>query len=855
MLKLFPRAAIGTAVLLSGCQTGTWMSSWKKPTGTEAVAGSEAKKPSLLSAIQDKDKDKKGPSEASMATVVENNRKGTELLQTTSADQSNVREAEKYFSRSLLVDPRNADAHHGMGICMDLQKRYGPAEEHYRAAIEADPKNDRYLADLGYSYYLQQRYAEAERYLKQSLDSNPGNTRATRNLALAYAKQGRRDLAESTFRRVMNDAEVEQAMARLDQDKSNVRLASAEKPAAAPLGKDANWDDVQARMDQARADGIRQREQSKQGREQQSAAEIAAYVGRDPYGQTKRSIEALESSSQTQVPNGPIYLDAGGFQADNRGRATFPEAQQSFEQSGQVQQLAGQVPPSANSWGSPPAVAPNNTQSNGAATAPSAAPLNPAPWPSAPPANSGNAPFSGQSPFGAAPAPSPNGTANYGYGDQPTTSNAPNSAPGPARPVQNGFQPQGWNGQPQPAVANSPQSQPNQGISPALGENVRRNAQPTGYDQLQAPAGAPLLTPPSSIGGAPNMMPPSSGTGFGSAPNAFNPAGNAAAPTAPAQANYGQPPAPPVAQTFGAAANYGATANYGGGQTASAPVPSQGLGPSSGPGDLEQAKQQAAMMGMGAGPGSLFPTRQSGAPASNPPVQDGVQQPGTMWNGSQFTPPQRHLPTNLQPPNLQDAAHPNLESTWDMYRQQTNSLGQHAPAPSSTYTTQNQFSPGSQFNANPNAPLTPTSLPASGQLNHSSQNAVYATNMQAQGFVGQSPANAIVSPANQQRNLEPVLPAPSSLMTPTWGNQSIAPPAWPSRTADDPNYRPKGFDMPAAPGTNANSSDSNVVVPDRYPAAPTGQQPPQNPGNYPAYNGASSAGLPSIVPGARAVYP
>jgi hypothetical protein len=93
-------------------------------------------------------------------------------------------------------------------------------------------------------------------------------------------------------------------------------------------------------------------------------------------------------------------------------------------------------------------------------------------------------------------------------------------------------------------------------------------------------------------------------------------------------------------------------------------------------------------------------------------------------------------------------------------------------------------------------------------------------------------------------------------MTPTWGAQSIAPPAWPSRTNDDPNYRPKGFDMPAAPGVTANYGDSSVVVPDRYPGAPTPTQPaPQNSGNYPVYNAAGGAGLPSIVPGARAVYP
>lgn len=128
---------------------------------------------------------------------------------------THLTEAHRLYTQALARESGNPESHHGLAIICDLQKDYESAELHYRAALESDPDNGKVLGDLGYSYLLQNRLSESEALLTQATKRDPGNTQATKNLAYVYAKRGNYNLADATFRQVLDDVEVRQEMAAL----------------------------------------------------------------------------------------------------------------------------------------------------------------------------------------------------------------------------------------------------------------------------------------------------------------------------------------------------------------------------------------------------------------------------------------------------------------------------------------------------------------------------------------------------------------------------------------------------------------------------------------------------------------
>lgn len=904
MLKAFPRYAIGTALLLTGCQTPAWMAMKRSPEAAPVASaeGAPSSKNPVLSQL------KKKPNESAELSIATSIGKGKEHLQAYYQNPSQpktLEAAEKSFERALLVDPRNAEAHHGLGVCMDLQKRYPAAEEHYRLAIATEPKNATYHADLGYSYFLQKRYPDAEKSLGRALELDPSNALASKNLGMTYARQGKRELAETTFRRVMNDAEVRQAMAQIDgaseANGSDIALASSEQSRAA-LAKDASWDQVQSRMEEARRDSVRQREtreqqdrasqlgidpermrqmQLLQAEQQQAAGRGGApggpamggdprgYRGRDPYADMKNQLEALDRS-RTNVANGPVYLDQNGFQAVPHQPATYPEAQQTYHPDGPIQPLSGQhVPANAATW-SPGAQSPHAAPQGRSLVPPSsAAPGNASPYYQAAPSGQESMPPQYQTGYGAAPAADPSGYPT-GYPAGPVNSgqqvmnaygNRPNW-PGAGRDQMSGAPPVGYGPSAPPPPGYGPGNTPP--IQQVAAERMAAGGTYADYGSQGGPAtGAPPRLPP---GGQPNP-------GFSADPYAalaapVQQAPRGAGPSAPGQMGY---PVPNQAGYPGAGPT-GLSAPGG---------PSPGFET-----EFEQAKREAAMHGLGVGPGPLFPAQASGSaqPPSMPPGPmgssatmmppqgdprsqpgDGVQLPGVQWNGAQSAPALRQLPTNIQVPDLKQASQPQYESNWDLYRQQVNQLGQQTPAAPSTYLSQNQYSAGSSFNQTPQAPNAPTSLPSVGAMSSYDEERLKLSrmNQQQQEILLRSPSGTVVSPATEQRAYTPVLPSPSDQMIPTWGNQSIVPPAWPSRTESDPNYRARGYDAPPAAATQYDrgeeGSSRGVVTPDRYPSAGQrstnygGSQGRDSQSNA-GYSSSNGGGLPAIVPASRSSY-
>ena len=218
--RLRPRALLVGALLLAcGCQSGNSLTRFfHKPKSDEL---SSDQKKSVL-AILDGDKEKAGlptpsKSKAQGGTLDQLLDQGQDSLTAyyKEASPAHLTEAHRCYEQALGQEPGNAESHHGLAIVCDLQKEYDSAELHYRAALENDPNNGKILGDLGYSYLLQNKLSDSERTLVKATKLDPGNTQATKNLAYVYAKQGNYNLADSTFRRVMNEVEVRQEMAQL----------------------------------------------------------------------------------------------------------------------------------------------------------------------------------------------------------------------------------------------------------------------------------------------------------------------------------------------------------------------------------------------------------------------------------------------------------------------------------------------------------------------------------------------------------------------------------------------------------------------------------------------------------------
>ena len=206
---------LGALMLASGCQSSNSLTQlWNKPKGDKdksllSMLGQEPDKAGLPHPTSSKSK-----SSASLNALLD---RGEEALSKYYQDHSpaHLTEAHRCYEQALKQEANNPESHHGLAIVCDLQQDYDSANIHYRAALERNPDNGKILSDLGWSLALQNRLSEAESLLLQATKLDPGNAQAIQNLAYVYAKQGDYNLAESTYRQVLNDLEVRQEMARL----------------------------------------------------------------------------------------------------------------------------------------------------------------------------------------------------------------------------------------------------------------------------------------------------------------------------------------------------------------------------------------------------------------------------------------------------------------------------------------------------------------------------------------------------------------------------------------------------------------------------------------------------------------
>jgi tetratricopeptide (TPR) repeat protein len=129
------------------------------------------------------------------ALPVENAAQGTAIqlqLAQLLVGQSRHREAEPAARAAIKLSPRDATAHHVMGVILTETGRWAAGEAHYRRAVTLLERDDgMVLANLAWNLKLQGRLEEAALVYERALLIKPDNVRGIGGYAQVEAARGR----------------------------------------------------------------------------------------------------------------------------------------------------------------------------------------------------------------------------------------------------------------------------------------------------------------------------------------------------------------------------------------------------------------------------------------------------------------------------------------------------------------------------------------------------------------------------------------------------------------------------------------------------------------------------------------
>ncbi|HVJ66564.1 MAG TPA: hypothetical protein VM510_01200, partial [Caulifigura sp.] len=242
---------------------------------------------------------------------------------------------------------------------------------------------------------------------------------------------------------------------------------------------------------------------------------------------------------------------------------------------------------------------------------------------------------------------------------------------------------------------------------------------------------------------------------------------------------------------------------------------------------LEQARRDAALMGLGIGPGQPFSSLEQPADRMSP---------GSMsqLNGAPYAAPPVYSP-DLSPI-------PDLRSNPSFFEQQsmappTNSMGQTLPAATSSMVTPGSVNdPNARFQQNfvnpaaAQAPQFPGPPNAWNQGNlqgglQGYDNARRASDQQLQQSLqntwAQTPTNFIASPAGGISMPQPA--APAQMMQESWNRRPVAPEPYPQ--AAPPQAPGRSFEAQYLPSVNPSAGRTPAPAANPYPPAGRPSQP------------------------------
>ncbi len=769
------------------------------------------------------------------------------------SDEQHLAMAKTHFEEAIRQAPSHPEAHHGLAIIADLQEQYPLAELHYQKALSVNPNNAKVLGDLGYSYLLQGRLNEAEAFLTRTIETDATNQNAIKHLGDVYAQQGRIDLAKTTYAAVLNPQETAVALAENSKPVETEIASTEEKPSFLEKMMPKKKEELNP-TEEIRQLMVKEREKRAEDKilAQASAQHSQSQMNQPPAQgyvphyfseeeQLKRNLTRIDREEYQGTANGPIVIDPRN---NNQMAQAFPQSQQGYSQQQGYQPQQGYSPqqgyqPQQGNQNyaqqtqqvfGQPAFEQQGQFTNG--------PFNNNSMAQQPgfQGQGNQQPFAQNTQQNMASAngqPVGNPYFNEQAQQQPLASSPQNSGREPFQPVQNAMTRN---------LANQRSQEPWQGIQPAAAESPVPDVNHAQHLQNQYPQNQqpqqPASTPQTNQAQQLSSVPPQWGMNQGG--------GNPNGPSQ--QPNLAQQPYP---------------------QSQSE------MPPANGGNSYEEASKAAARMGMGMGAGTVFPVFQQNTNRMSPGSD--------TRNGTSFNAPQRFLPTELPPQDLNQAYAPGTQQ----YATPANSHGQRMPSSTPAMFSQEQFGTASRYQPSSMNTGNMPQLPTGANYDHNSTHQSYDDQRQQ---LDNQHNNTIQQAWGVQQMPQGVTPAGGShqlaapavyggMMTPLNGESyninnsqpiNSQPPSWPHQTQQPNNQQTNRPYSNSYQGetVNGNNYNPNVVVPQPYPGAvqqqhqPTSQYAPQQNynaplnapqrqlrDNYQPYD--SSNGLPMIVPGNR----
>jgi len=124
-------------------------------------------------------------------------------------EKGDFERAERYYRRSVEIQPQRSDARFSLGqLLMERGRRDDPkwfkeALEAFRQMTELDPQATDGWANMGNVLVEMGRLDDAVQLYEKALTKEPNDPYLHSNLAAVYARQGRDDLAEAAWKRAL----------------------------------------------------------------------------------------------------------------------------------------------------------------------------------------------------------------------------------------------------------------------------------------------------------------------------------------------------------------------------------------------------------------------------------------------------------------------------------------------------------------------------------------------------------------------------------------------------------------------------------------------------------------------------
>ena len=159
-------------------------------------------------------------------------------------EEGKISEATEQFRAAVKANPKEPNAHFGLGYLLWEQKHYDDAAKEFLAELENDPASLQARAYLGDTYVELNDYAKAQAELEKVAADDPSTAFVHRDLGVVYADLGRKDDAITELQKAIaldpKDVAPHWRLARLYQSMGRKDEAKAEFDKASAMHKEAD---------------------------------------------------------------------------------------------------------------------------------------------------------------------------------------------------------------------------------------------------------------------------------------------------------------------------------------------------------------------------------------------------------------------------------------------------------------------------------------------------------------------------------------------------------------------------------------------------------------------------------------